>query len=437
MPRPGEPWLTESERDFFATMGIDARVNGKTVKRPSNMSRIPAIAARSPQPLRGRIETITGAYDKMKVTAEEKAKFGAFLTNGQAVVQRQMTGAILGTLLGQDPTEAATEATNQTLKQARVADAWKLQREWLERALAAREEADKALADILGDMQQRAGRSRPGTDLALSVEVNGAQLSVMGHVGANYIGQPVLQLTLYRKSTGGQWTGLNLAGAAFGQALGLKELDPVEGTKLALAQERAMNLSLVTTVLLPDLESGGRVNISLGLAASAAGIVRVEARLWSAEGSFKVDAVSGLHEARLPICGGQLLPTIAPIRRNPLGGMPPGSAECFVKGSIWQGIQTQTRPLVKQVKVELFVTDRNGEQFKADLRRDGQHLRDIEGTIKDGSISWQAADSESSKGFPHAGSINGKQLQVTYSGKGATGRTEGAVILRCVSPEPR
>jgi hypothetical protein len=297
-----DDWLTEPERAFFETLGVDARVNGKPVKRSAEIARLPEIAGRAPQPLSGRIEAIARAMERMKSAPEERSKFQGVLSDGQQVVRREMGAALIGTLLGDDPMDSAINVTNGVMKNANVVEAWRLQRQRLERGLAARQEADSELALITGELERRIGRPRPETDLPLRIALEGKQLWIEGKAGSSGVGHPILQVTLYKKSTQGQWTGLNAVSGVLVRAIGVNAMDreaQAEGDRLAAAQERAMNLPMMTTLLLPSIDAGGRVQVSTGLSArSALGIERVEARLWSSEGWFVVDQLPGLSEAQ-------------------------------------------------------------------------------------------------------------------------------------------
>jgi hypothetical protein len=209
---------------------------------------------------------------------------------------------VIGVLLGEDPMDATADFVSGTMKEAKATEVWDLQRKWIERGLAARRDADSQLQEITGELERRLGKSRPAEDLALSVAIIAKKLQISGKVGNGDVGQPVIQVKLYQNSTRGQWTGMNIASGALLKGMGVDAIDQKamkKGKQLSVAQEQAMNLPLMTTILLPDLHAGDRLNISLGLpSATALSVDRVEARIWSGEGWFVVETVSGVPEAQ-------------------------------------------------------------------------------------------------------------------------------------------
>ena len=104
------------------------------------------------------------------------------------------------------------DATNGMMRNANVVEAWRLQRQWLERVLAARQEADSELARITGDLERRLedlGRPRTSCCGSPSMASSFASKARPARRDRPFNTREVLQVTLYKKSTlvKGMWTG--------------------------------------------------------------------------------------------------------------------------------------------------------------------------------------------------------------------------------------
>ncbi|PQO46753.1 hypothetical protein [Blastopirellula marina] len=298
----GENWLTGPEQEFFAALGVDARINGTTVKRTADLDAWPAIAQRAQQPLKGRIQAISAAYQRMPATEAERKELESIQLRLQAAMKAEMGNVVLGAFFGKDSFDQARESTANMMnvedEQGRpiVRRAWDLQRTMLLRGLEARKTADKNLAEITDALARRTGKVLPADDFEWSMMSPGKTVTLYGHVGDRPLKSPVVQLTLYRKSTGGQWIAANGISSGIGMGLGvMNERDAASGTVLSAAQEEAMNLPLATTFVLPDLEAGSRVTveIELPLAATLA-IERAELQVWTDQGKLQQEEIAGL-----------------------------------------------------------------------------------------------------------------------------------------------
>lgn len=290
-------WLTSSEREFFHALGVDYRLDGQETRRNATVAELPAIAARAPQPLQARIKTISDAFGRMEVTAEEKKQFQDAMARGQKAVQKEMIGVLFGALAGEDSFDTAVRATNGVVKDGAVQDAWDLQTKWILRGLAARAVADGEMTKITTTLEQRIGRPLSSNDLPLMLVAEQNQLSLSAKAGRT-LGSPIVQVILYRKSTGGSWTALNAGSGKLLEMIGVDGMSGStqgKGISLSVAQEMAMNLPLRTTVLLPDVSAGQRVTVNLDVPVELAlQLDRAEVQIWSDVGSIKFDRVDGL-----------------------------------------------------------------------------------------------------------------------------------------------
>jgi hypothetical protein len=113
----------------------------------------------------------------------------------------------------------------------------------------------------------------------------------------------------------------------------------------------------------------------------------------------------------------------------------PGNGDLFYKGSVWRGTSSQERPRrTAPQETEIVVTRRDGEKFQAQLYWKGQHLRNIAGTIHDGEIRWRGVPGQPNPGLATKGRVDGRQMNVHYSGTVGVQDVEGATTLEYVSP---
>jgi hypothetical protein len=119
------------------------------------------------------------------------------------------------------------------------------------------------------------------------------------------------------------------------------------------------------------------------------------------------------------------------IRIIPLGNK--ASAKDEVKdslqpGTVWTGEQLRIVEGNSQTfRVIFTVRERNGDRFKARLEV-ATNIREINGTISNGRISWLARDVKVVKGHQghdHTGTIQGEEISLVYSGIGVP---EGAPV---------
>lgn len=300
--RAAENWLSGPEREFFEALGVDARVNGTTIKRGADLDAWLAIAQRAHPPLKGRIQAISDAYKRMPATEAERKEIEAIQLKIQAAIKQELGNVVVGAFFGRDSFDQARESTANMMnvkdEQGRplVRRAWDLQKTMLQRGLEARKTADKNLQEITDALGRRTGKVLPADDFKWSMMSPGKTVTLFGHVGDRPLKSPVVQLTLRRKSTGGQWVAANGVSSGIGMGIGVMNgNDAVTGTELSVAQEEVMNLPLVTTFVLPDLDAGSRVTVDLELPIAATlAIEQVELQVWTDQGKLSQQEISGL-----------------------------------------------------------------------------------------------------------------------------------------------
>lgn len=290
-------WLSGSEREFLEALGTSYRVDGEQTRRVAKLAELPKIATRAPEPLRSRVKTISDAFGRMEISADEKRQFEALMQQGQKVVQGELLGAIFGALTGEDSFDTAVRATNGVLESGTVQQAWDLQTKWILRGLAARAVADQEMAKITGELERRVGKPLPAACLPLTLVAEQDKLCLTAKAGCE-VSQPLVQVILYRKSTGGAWTALNAGSGKLLEAIGVDGMSGTtqgKGITLSVAQEMGMNLPLRATMLLPDLAAGQRVTLQLEVPVEASlGLDRAELQIWSGQGWIKQDRIDGL-----------------------------------------------------------------------------------------------------------------------------------------------
>ncbi|MBI1247391.1 hypothetical protein GC197_06035 [bacterium] len=299
------PWLTGPEQQFFEAMGVDARINGQTVKRTADLAAWDTAAQQARQPLKGHIQAISAAQKQMTPTKAEQDKLAEIQKKLQEAIQGAMRGVVIGALLGNDSFDQARASTSQMMQAGDangpyVRQAWEIQSKWLARGLDARDTADRNLKAITDHLASRSGKTLTGDDFSLSMFADGKTLSLVGKSGSRPLRMPVVQIVMHRKSTGGGWTALNGLSSGIGLNMGIMNgADAVQGTELSVNQERAMNLPFASTLVLPDLAPESRINIDLNIPVEAImSVETAELYVWTDQGSLHVAELDGLDASQ-------------------------------------------------------------------------------------------------------------------------------------------
>src|SRR5262249_25990901 len=105
-----QSWLTPSEQEFFAALGLDARVEGKPIQRTPRHEALSDIGQRAPEPLRGRILAMAGEFSHLSLTPEEKQELLDLSKKAAEKYRDELRSVAAGTRTSQ---ELASELAKQ------------------------------------------------------------------------------------------------------------------------------------------------------------------------------------------------------------------------------------------------------------------------------------------------------------------------------------
>lgn len=297
-----ESWLTDSERALFDAFGADAVVDGRSVKKPIDLSRLAKIAREAEPPLDRQIQSIVSALARLKSSPAERARLRSAQERATVEMSAEFGVFLARMFVGQDPWDATIETADDFLKMGGVVNLWKTQAQWLERGLEAQAEADEALSRITEVLEARIGGRSKKSGLSVTIEVDQGRLKVLGKADKQELADPIVQVILHKTQVGGKWVGLNLLSSGLLRLMGVEGMDvgaALQGLRLTAAQERAMGQSLTITQLLPTVAPGKSFAMNLGLVAGAAlALDRVEVRVWSGEAWYLLAEVAGLDAVK-------------------------------------------------------------------------------------------------------------------------------------------
>ena len=293
--RGDDGWLTQPERDFFSAVGTNANVDGKSIAAAPRFNEFPEIAKRAPLPLQTRIQGISEALGQLNMTEDEKKAINEVQERLKKAVKGQAQGVMLSALASGNAKGAAANAANNILRSGMVDKALELERDSIVRRLKARETVDTNLNEIMNEIERRVGKTRPVTDLSLQVEVAGNQMHITGKPSTEF-GTSIVRVFLRVKPVNGGLSASVDETIKLIQSLGVNQLDPKTqelGKSLVAAQERMMNLPIVTTELLPNLTPQSTLALVFPLERSL-GVESIDVKLWSGEGTLSLEKLPGL-----------------------------------------------------------------------------------------------------------------------------------------------
>ena len=301
-PQVAVDWLTKPEREFFLVFGRDVSVGGKTICREPHVIAL-AEQSRGPlTPIRDDIAAIVAARGRMLISPAD--------LNQLLILQRAALADLLGrwTLSEIAPYFNLTEWDRRKLIGEGIADnkylveSWKLQASWIERGLDAHDEANAALARIADRIEARTKPARTYLRPTFRVVFINHKVKVMGSLGPTIVPEPVVRFTMQRNTFNVKRVGATIAGAALLQGIGLRGLsfEPLYYFGyLAAAQEKCAVQPIVAVQLLPTVDAGQEVAISLMVSpADVATLQRIDLKVWTGSGCFEIFDLPGLAEAR-------------------------------------------------------------------------------------------------------------------------------------------
>jgi hypothetical protein len=301
-----ESWLTPAEQEFFAALGLDAKVGGRSYQRKADYAALHDIGNAAPEPLKSRILAIAQAYPRLSLSPEEKKKFESLMLEAAEDMRTELRKTVGAALLNQDSQKRAVDATNAMLKEGgAVRKFWEEQTRWYVQEVKARESLAKNMQLITADLERRSGRARPASDLELALGVGKRTLAVTGKVGSAPLSSTVVQVVIHKakaKANGGL-SALNLASTGLLQSMGVEMLGTnlenspaVEGMTLTKAQEKSFDLPIIKTFGLPKLSPGARFSIDLDEDLNdVIFFERVSLKAWTPDGTITIDSIPSLE----------------------------------------------------------------------------------------------------------------------------------------------
>lgn len=296
-----ESWLTPSEQEFFAALGLDAKVQGKSIQRKPRYEALPDIGQRAPEPLRGRILAMAGEFSHLSLTPEEKQEFSKLSKKAAEKYRDELRQVVAGT---RTPEEVGSEIAKQGGPFREFSNQYA---QWVAREVQARETIAKNLNAITSDLEKRSGGARPEADLLLAVASAGPTVSLTGKAGVKPVESAIVQVTIHKaKADIGPM--LDLAASAWLVRQGVdnilpspEKLDVGAGAESAAAtaiKTKSFNMPIVKTFGLPRIAPGQRVSIDLDEDLNdVIFFEKLSLKVWTAEGAIIVDEVPGLAAA--------------------------------------------------------------------------------------------------------------------------------------------
>ncbi len=112
-------------------------------------------------------------------------------------------------------------------------------------------------------------------------------------------------------------------------------------------------------------------------------------------------------------------------------------AKLFTKGSLWTGTNYQVRPTKitsKPNAIALIITERDGNNFKAEMLGSGKHMRIVVGSVAGEKIEWSGAPGQAKPGHYNVGAINGKRIEIKYFKTKGDPVEYGSLTLELATP---
>lgn len=320
--------------------------------------------------------------------------------------------------------------------------------------------AAKLLEDLMGTEPDRPGEQTPqqavnrawaiacmGNGLGISMRVTMRKIAARGGTGTGGLKGPIT-VTVETGPGLGAITLTNRSGKALHHCLIFTRLEAdAERIKAAAAQEDLVGAFLLPAlgfskklvdgsreaarlrhlfnrqdkgvmVYVPEIPAGGKVSTLLARPDYYLVSRGASMSIWCDELAVDPQPAENWAEARLAV--ERATGRTVPIKGRP--GTPggerrsapnPGGRDLFYKGAIWRGAEVQIGGRAEPIEIEIL--SRDGDTFRADMRWRGRHGRYIEGTVKDGALSWRGAKGEPRPGVPHTGKITGKRVEGEFT----------------------
>jgi hypothetical protein len=294
----GAEFLTAAEQEFFGTLPVKARLEGRAIERKLDTDALAAIGNRAPQPLQARVLAIARDYSQLQPSPEEMQQFEKLVQEAAVEAQKQLRGVAKDALLDKKPD--SVKATKAIFSDPSFKKALEMLRGWSKRTANAQADMDKNFQLIASDLAKRAPATRSASDLALTLDVEGTNLVLSGKAGARPLGSPIVRVVLEKdKLPPGGLTAFGVGAGAWLQAKYGFELDLPAEAENSAEMEKIINQPTVVVAALPDVAPGRQLSIDLGVdARDALFYEQVNVQVWSAQGTLTITDVPGLKGIR-------------------------------------------------------------------------------------------------------------------------------------------
>lgn len=296
VPLRAESWLTPSELEFIAALGLDAKINGRAYHRRPNYDALSDIAARAPEPLKTRILAMAKASPKISLSPDQVKEFQTLLLSAAGKAREQLRSVALS---GKSAAEAVNVMLEDDHGPFRVA--WRKQTEWYLEKANARETIAKNMNLVTADFEKRIHRKRPKSDLSLTLGAENGTLVIKGKAASSFTAA-VVQVVIHKAKANGSWQKLNLVASGMLRRMGVSSMNSLSGAAakdaaaMTAAQEKAFNLPIVKTFGLPRLRPGSRLTLDLDEDLNdVIFFERISLKVWTAEGTLTLDSIPSIE----------------------------------------------------------------------------------------------------------------------------------------------
>jgi hypothetical protein len=296
-----ESWLTPSEQEFFAALGVNVKVGAKSIDREPRYETLKDIGQRAPEPLKSHILGMAGEFSHLSISPEEKQELLGLAEKTGQMYRDHLRLSLTGVETPEDVASAMAK------KGSPFREFSNRYTQWVAREVQARETIAKNLNAITGDLEKRSGTARPAADLQLSIALAGPTISLTGKGGARPVESAILQVTFHKaKADIGPLIDLMASAYLADQGVenvlpNLEKLDPglaAESAAATAIKTKSFNMPIVKTFGLPRIAPGEEVSIDLDEDLNdVIFFEKLSYKVWTAEGTIAVDAVPGLAAA--------------------------------------------------------------------------------------------------------------------------------------------
>ena len=291
-PVHAQTWLTPSEVELIAALGLDVRINGKTYHREPDYDALVEIGNRALEPLKSRILAMAEAYPKISRSPEQLQEFKTLVESAAKKMQERMRSVAL---TGESPSTAVNILLDDKNSPIRVA--WRKQTEWYLDEADGREAIAKNMNLVTSDFERRIGNARPASDLSLTLAAENGALVIKGKASSS-LTAAVVQVVIHKAKANGSWQRLNSSASAGLAGMGVNFTGDIarESAKSAEALEKTFDLPIIKTFGIPSLRPGSHITIDLGEELNdVIFFERVSLKAWTAEGTISLDHIPSME----------------------------------------------------------------------------------------------------------------------------------------------